>query len=139
MEKTSFNQGHQGPRCRGLAILETEVSIMTTALKRSNVWSRSDAVSAHPTLLKPFIGLRSELNGDSENLDDLDPNVFLAPFLDVIRSDVVTGHVTGLALDAVHKMLSYELLHVDMKEIANAVENIADAVTHARYVGFFLT
>ena len=105
--------------------------------KRSNVWSRSDAVSAHPTLLKPFIGLRSELNGDSENLDDLDPNAFLAPFLDVIRSDVVTGHVTGLALDAVHKMLSYELLHVDMKEIANAVENIADAVTHARYVGFY--
>ena len=137
MEKTSYNQGHQGPRWRGLAILETEVSIMTTALKRSNVWSRSDAVSAHPTLLKPFIGLRSELNGDSENLDDLDPNVFLAPFLDVIRSDVVTGHVTGLALDAVHKMLSYELLHVDMKEIANAVENIADAVTHARYVGFY--
>ena len=34
MEKTLINQGHQGPRCRGLAILETEVSIMTTALKR---------------------------------------------------------------------------------------------------------
>ena len=45
---------------------------------------------------------------------------------------LISGHVTGLALDAVHKMLSYELLHVDMKEIANAVENIADAVTHAR-------
>ena len=64
--------------------------------------------------------------------------MFLAPFLDVIRSDVVTGHVTGLALDAVHKLLSYELLHVEMKEIANAVENIADAVTHARYVKFFI-
>jgi hypothetical protein len=34
METTSYNQGHQGPRYRGLAILETEVSIMTTALKR---------------------------------------------------------------------------------------------------------
>jgi hypothetical protein len=98
METTSYNQGHQGPRYRGLAILETEVSIMTTALKRSNVWSRSDAVSAHPTLLKPFIGLRSELNGDSEQLDDLDPNVFLAPFLDVIRSDVVTGKSFSEAL-----------------------------------------
>merc|ERR1712156_1003993 len=31
-------------------------------------------------------------------------------------------------------MLSYELLHVGMKEIANAVENIADSVTHARFV-----
>ena len=121
-----------GPRCRGLAILETEVTIMTTALKRSNVWSRSDAVSAHPTLLKPFIALRAELSSNLNQLDDLDPNLFLAPFLDVIRSDVVTGHVTGLALDAVHKFLSYELLHVELREIANAIENIADAVTHAR-------
>lgn len=105
---------------------------MTMALKRTNVWSRSDAVSAHPTLLKPFIALRAELSDNIETLDDLDPSAFLAPFLDVIRSDVVTGHVTGLALDAVHKLLSYELLHDDMKEIASAVENIADAVTHAR-------
>ena len=33
-----------GPRDRGLAILETEVGVMTSALKRSNVWSRLDAV-----------------------------------------------------------------------------------------------
>ena len=87
---------------------------------------------AHPTLLKPFIGLRSELNSDIHHLEDLSPNIFLAPFLDVIRSDVVTGHVTGLALNSIQKLLSYELLHVDMKDIANAVENISDAVTHAR-------
>ncbi len=141
-----------GPRNRGLAILETEVTVMATALKRSNVWSRSDAVSAHPTLLKPFVALRyasvsnclcflipntstfyrSTLTNNHQTLDDLNPNAFLAPFLDVIRSDVVTGHVTALALDAVHKLLSYELLHVGMKDIANAVENLADAVTHAR-------
>ena len=64
--------------------------------------------------------------------DSLEPNVFLSPFLDVIRSEVVTGPVTGLALDAVHKMLAYELLHPGMKDIASAVENLADAVTHAR-------
>jgi brefeldin A-resistance guanine nucleotide exchange factor 1 len=135
METCHQGQGGGGPRFRGLAILETEVTVMTTALKRSNVWSRSDAVSAHPTLLKPFVALRSVLTSSHQtcnSLDDLDPNVFLAPFLDVIRSDVVTGHVTGLALDAVHKLLSYELLHTDMRDIANAVENLADAVTHAR-------
>merc|ERR1712226_5205 len=76
--------------------------------------------------------LRSET---SSTCDNLEPNVFLSPFLDVIRSEVVTGPVTGLALDAVHKMLSYELLHPEMKDIASAVENLADAVTHARFVG----
>ena len=43
---SEYHQGQKlGPRSRGLAILDTEISIMTTALKRSNVWSRSDAVS----------------------------------------------------------------------------------------------
>ena len=58
--------------------------------------------------------------------------MFLTPFLDVIRSEVVTGPVTGLALDAMQKFLSYELLHVETTGAANAVENIADVVTHAR-------
>ena len=52
----------------------------------------------------------------------------------MIRSEVVTGPVTGLALDAMHKFLSYDLLHTGMRDIANAVENLADAVTHARLV-----
>ena len=122
-----------GPRDRGLSILETEVSMLTSAMKRSNVWSRSDASTAHPTLLQPFLNLKTTLNsGTVSHLDELEPSAFLAPFLDVIRSEVVTGPVTGLALDAVHKFLSYELLHVDMKDIGNAVENLADAVTHAR-------
>ena len=57
------------------------------------------------------------------------------PFLDVIRSEDVTGHVTGLALSAVHKFLSYDLIDADKPGARVAVENLADAVTHARFVG----
>ena len=139
---TSTAIGH-GPGTLGLSILESEVTILVTAMRRSNVWSRSDTTPAHPALLGPFLQLKSMLNssdglkseGSSKALnscDSLEPNVFLGPFLDVIRSEVVTGPVTGLALDAVHKMLAYELLHPGMKDIASAVENLADAVTHAR-------
>ena len=127
----------------GLSILESEVTILVTAMRRSNVWSRSDTTPAHPALLGPFLQLKSMLNSSDSpksgsstkvisSCDNLEPNVFLGPFLDVIRSEVVTGPVTGLALDAVHKMLAYELLHPGMKDIASAVENLADAVTHAR-------
>ena len=69
------------------------------------------------------------------SLDSLDPKTFLTPFLDVIRSEAVTGSVTGMALDSVHKFLAYQILHPDMPEVATAVENLADAVTHARFVG----
>ena len=68
-------------------------------------------------------------------MDSLDPKTFLTPFLDVIRSEAVTGSVTGMALDSVHKFLAYQILHPDMPEVATAVENLADAVTHARFVG----
>ena len=53
----------------------------------------------------------------------------------MIRSETVTGPTTGLALAAVHKFLSYGLLRAGQAGAALAVENMADAVTHARFVG----
>ncbi|CAG2065306.1 unnamed protein product, partial [Timema podura] len=76
---------------------------------------------------------------------------FSGPFLEVIRSEETTGPVTSLALAAINKFLSYglivssqiygtqrsEILNIDptSKSVATTVENIADAVTHARFVG----
>ena len=114
---------------RGLAIVEAEVAVLTMAMKRGHLWSRStDAL--HPALLQPFIDLKRVLA--AATTDSVDPNVILAPFLDVIRSEVVTGPVTGLALASVNKFLAYNLLNEEQPNIANAVENLADAVTHAR-------
>lgn len=44
------------------------------------------------------------------DLQEIEPNVFLGPFLDVIRSEDTTGPITGLALSSVNKFLSYSLL-----------------------------
>lgn len=44
------------------------------------------------------------------DINDLDVNVFLGPFLEVIRSEETTGPMTGVALSAVNKFLSYGLL-----------------------------
>lgn len=45
-----------------------------------------------------------------EDLRLVKPNVFLDPFLDVIRSEETTGPITSLALSAVNKFLSYGLI-----------------------------
>lgn len=42
----------------------------------------------------------------------LEPGVFLAPFLEIIRSEETTGPVTSLALSAVNKMISYGLIGI---------------------------
>lgn len=41
------------------------------------------------------------------DLTQLDPDVYLKPFLDVIKSEDTTGPITGVALSSVHKFLSY--------------------------------
>lgn len=59
--------------------------------------------------MKQFVELKLLLN----TIDDLrliEPNIFLSPFLDVIRSEETTGQITSLALSALNKFLSYGLI-----------------------------
>lgn len=44
------------------------------------------------------------------DLAELEPNIFLRPFLEVVRSEDTTGPITGLALTSVNKFLSYGLI-----------------------------
>ncbi|KFV07638.1 Golgi-specific brefeldin A-resistance guanine nucleotide exchange factor 1, partial [Pterocles gutturalis] len=68
-------------------------------------------------------------------LSEIEPNIFLRPFLEVIRSEDTTGPITGLALTSVNKFLSYALIDPNHEGTAEGMENMADAVTHARFVG----
>lgn len=61
------------------------------------------------SLFKMFLDLKQILNR-VEDLRLIDQNIFLAPFLEVIRTDETTGAVTSLALSAINKFLSYGLL-----------------------------
>ncbi|KAM9133463.1 Golgi-specific brefeldin A-resistance guanine nucleotide exchange factor 1 isoform 6-T6 [Pangshura tecta] len=70
-----------------------------------------------------------------KELSEIEPNVFLRPFLEVIRSEDTTGPITGLALTSVNKFLSYALIDPSHEGTAEGMENMADAVTHARFVG----
>ena len=49
----------------------------------------------------------------------------------------MTGHVTALAINSINKFLSYDLIDVTKPGVKIAVENLADAVTHARFVGTY--
>ncbi|XP_050390841.2 Golgi-specific brefeldin A-resistance guanine nucleotide exchange factor 1 isoform X2 [Patella vulgata] len=116
-------------------IVQGEISLVVTAMKRSSRWnSHSIADEDGDPLLSAFSQLKELLN-NAHDLDELEPNAFLGPFLEVIRSEDTTGPITGLALTSVNKFLSYGLVdpHCDLSPAA--IENTADAVTHARFVG----
>ncbi|XP_076680881.1 sec7 domain-containing protein garz [Andrena cerasifolii] len=119
----------------GLYVVEGEVCLLVTAMRRGARWSsHSHQDDDQDNLVKGLNTLKEALN-EAKDLSHLDPGVFLAPFLEIIRSEETTGPVTSLALSAVNKMISYNLIDPDHPLIAQCVEAVADAVTHARFVG----
>lgn len=119
----------------GIFVVRGEMSTLMTAMKRGARWnSTSYHDEEQDGLTKQFVELKQILN-QIEDLKLIDPSVFLGPFLDVIRTEETTGAITSLALAAVNKFLSYGLIDPTHPTIAITVENIADAVTHARFLG----
>lgn len=76
-----------------------------------------------------------ELLNQVGDLHLLDPNTYFDPFLEVIRLEEISGPITSLALASVSKFLAYNLLDPTHPGAPACVENIADAVQHARFVG----
>ncbi|XP_055916324.1 Golgi-specific brefeldin A-resistance guanine nucleotide exchange factor 1 [Eupeodes corollae] len=119
----------------GIFVVRGEMSTLMTAMRRGTRWSSTSYVDEEKDgLMKLFVDLKQVLNR-IEDLRLIDPNIFLTPFLEVIRSEETTGAVTSLALVAINKFLSYGLIDPTHSNLAVTVESIADAVTHARFLG----
>ncbi|XP_048060367.1 Golgi-specific brefeldin A-resistance guanine nucleotide exchange factor 1 isoform X7 [Megalobrama amblycephala] len=120
---------------KNIYIVQGEISVVVAAIKRNSRWSTHTPLDEEQDpLLNSFSNLKETLN-NIKDLSDVEPNVFLRPFLEVIRSEDTTGPITGLALTSVNKFLSYGLIDANHEGAAEGIENMADAVTHARFVG----
>ncbi|XP_066549516.1 Golgi-specific brefeldin A-resistance guanine nucleotide exchange factor 1 isoform X2 [Amia ocellicauda] len=120
---------------KNIYIVQGEICTVVGAIKRNSRWSTHTPLDEEQDpLLNSFSHLKEILNNIRE-LSDIEPNVFLRPFLEVVRSEDTTGPITGLALTSVNKFLSYGLIDCSHEGAAEAIENMADAVTHARFVG----
>ncbi|KAM6956606.1 Golgi-specific brefeldin A-resistance guanine nucleotide exchange factor 1 [Aplochiton taeniatus] len=120
---------------KNIYIVQGEICTVVGAIKRNSRWNTHTPLDEEQDpLLNSFSQLKEILNSIKE-LSDVEPNIFLRPFLEVVRSEDTTGPITGLALTSVNKFLSYGLIDAYHEEAAEAIENMADAVTHARFVG----
>ncbi|XP_069466354.1 Golgi-specific brefeldin A-resistance guanine nucleotide exchange factor 1 [Ambystoma mexicanum] len=120
---------------RNIYIVQGEIGYVVGAIKRNARWSTHTPLDEEQDpLLHSFSQLKDVLNNITE-LSKIEPNVFLRPFLEVIRSEDTTGPITGLALTSVNKFLSCALIDPYHDGTAEGIENMADAVTHARFVG----
>ncbi|CAF1390661.1 unnamed protein product [Adineta ricciae] len=114
-------------------IILGEIQAITSSKKNNARWSNTHSYEETPEM-NSFQKLKTILNFASD-LQDIDSNTFLTPFLDIIRSDETSGPITCLALNAVNKFLSYGLIDTQGESAASAIDKVASAVTHTRFVG----
>ncbi|KAM4704421.1 Golgi-specific brefeldin A-resistance guanine nucleotide exchange factor 1 [Rhinophrynus dorsalis] len=120
---------------KNIYIVQGEISTVVGAIKRNARWSMHTPLDEEQDPLLHSFSLLKEVLNNIKELSEIEPNVFLRPFLEVIRSEDTTGPITGLALTSVNKFLSYALIDPVHEGTAEGIENMADAVTHARFVG----
>ncbi|PIK37410.1 putative golgi-specific brefeldin A-resistance guanine nucleotide exchange factor 1 [Apostichopus japonicus] len=97
------------PPKNGVYIVQGEMLLVVTAIRRSSkLTTHLPQEEEQDPLLSNFCRLKEVLNNVSD-LQEIEPNVFLGPFL--------------------------ELSDPSLEKVATGIENIADAVTHARFIG----
>ncbi|XP_041865617.1 Golgi-specific brefeldin A-resistance guanine nucleotide exchange factor 1 isoform X2 [Melanotaenia boesemani] len=120
---------------KSIYIVQGEITTVVGAIKRNSRWNTHTSLDEEQDPLLNSFGQLKEILNSIKELSDIEPNLFLRPFLEVVRSEDTTGPITGLALTSVNKFLSYGLIDANHDAAAEAIENMADAVTHARFVG----
>ncbi|KAG7458377.1 hypothetical protein JOB18_023756 [Solea senegalensis] len=95
---------------KNIYIVQGEIGTVVGSIKRNSRWNTHTPLDEEQDpLLNSFGNLKEILNSIKE-LSDIEPNIFLRPFLEVVRSEDTTGPITGLALTSVNKFLSYGLI-----------------------------
>ncbi|KAJ7544085.1 hypothetical protein O6H91_09G064300 [Diphasiastrum complanatum] len=111
-----------------------EVGIVLAAMRRNARWSgRYDEQPEH-SLVNALKKLRRSIFSWSRQPWPLiNPCLYLSPFLDVIRSDETGASITGTALSAVYKILTWEVFDAKTAYMDEAMHSIVDAVTSCRF------
>lgn len=83
-------------------------------------------------LISAFTRLRSDLKG-CKDIRTFDTPALLHPFLQVIRSSSTSAAITSLALIAITKFFSYNIINRDSPRLSMAMQLLSAAITHCRF------
>ncbi|KAE9417648.1 hypothetical protein Angca_008878 [Angiostrongylus cantonensis] len=117
-----------------LGEVNTVVALLNKARRQYQLSHQLSSLDDTEPLLRNFSDLKEVLN-EVANLGDMNPLTYLSPFLDVIKAQNTNGPITEAALSSVAKFLGYGLIDANSIKAANAVESVAQAVIHTKFIG----
>ncbi|PHT33425.1 ARF guanine-nucleotide exchange factor GNL2 [Capsicum baccatum] len=116
--------------------LNTEVGAVLAVLRRA---SEANLHLYHPPeenydsqLSHSLKSLRSLIFNPQQEWLNIDPMIYLSPFLDVVQSDDVPAAATGVALSSILKILKLEIFYHKSPGAREAINSAVTAVTGCR-------
>ncbi|XP_057463258.1 ARF guanine-nucleotide exchange factor GNOM-like [Actinidia eriantha] len=125
------------PSRGGLAcMVNSEIGAVLAVMRRNVRWGvryMEDDDHAEHSLIQSFKELRKQIFSWENRWHNVSPVLYLQPFLDVIKSEETSAPITGVALSAVYKILTLDILDIDYVNVDDALHLIVDAVTSCRF------
>nr|GMD86590.1 ARF guanine-nucleotide exchange factor GNL2 [Ipomoea batatas] len=115
-------------------MLNTEVGAVLAVLRRSSDGGHYFAAEeCYDTPISQSLkSLRALIFNPQQEWRNLDPSLYLLPFLDVIQNDEAPAAATGLALSSVFKILKLEIFDHKTLGVREAINSSVAAITSCR-------
>ncbi|KAJ9147583.1 hypothetical protein P3X46_029727 [Hevea brasiliensis] len=117
-------------------MVNSEIGAVLAVMRRNVRWRIryvADDDQLEHSLIHSLKELRKQIFSWQHKWHNIDPAIYLQPFLDVIQSDETGAPITGVALSSVYKILTLDVLDVYTVNVAEAMHLIVDAVTTCRF------
>ncbi|XP_059644350.1 ARF guanine-nucleotide exchange factor GNOM-like [Cornus florida] len=117
-------------------MVNSEIGAVLAVMRRNVRWGVhyiTDDGQLEHSLIQSFKELRRKIFSWQHQWQNINPIVYLQPFLDVIKSDETGAPITGVALSSIYKILTLEILDLNTVNVADALHLIVDSVTSCRF------
>ncbi|KAL4367260.1 hypothetical protein GQ457_05G017610 [Hibiscus cannabinus] len=117
-------------------MINSEIVAVLAVMRRNVRWGVSyvgDDDQLEHSLIHSLKELRKNIFSWKHQWQNVDPVVYLQPFLDVIQSDETGAPITGVALSSIYKILTIDILDLDIVNVGDAMHMIVDVVTSCRF------
>ncbi|KHG25690.1 Pattern formation EMB30 -like protein [Gossypium arboreum] len=117
-------------------MINSEIVAVLAVMRRNVRWGIyyvADDDHLEHSLIHSLKELRRKIFSWQHQWQNVDPVVYLQPFLDVIQSDETSAPITGVALSSIYKILTIDVLDLDIVNVRVAMHMIIDAVTSCRF------
>ncbi|GAB4832952.1 Nucleolar GTP-binding protein 2 [Ancistrocladus abbreviatus] len=127
-EMTKLKRRQVGITC----MLNTEVSAVLALLRRNSDPCNPEDGYYDISIQQSLKSLRSLIFNPQQEWRNVDPSIYLSPFLDVIQSEEVPALATGVALSSILKFLKLQIFDEKTPGAKEAMNNLVSATTGCR-------